>query len=238
MFREHLKWRKETFPIDPETVREELSKRKYMLVGKDKLGHPLVVVNQSLMGPHTYTDFNNCLLALVYAFEKLCSVKLEPAQKFTVIFNRENASLKNVDMEWAKAVGRLLQDNYPERLYLGLVSPTSMGFRGVWNVAKMFFDKRTVQKVQLLPKNSDLLQHVPSSMLLEELGGTNQHRYHIDDLLFPERDIANCSQHFLRTHQNQAIPRISSPRLRKGERLQREERKLKKRSESKKRKYS
>jgi hypothetical protein len=238
MLRANLRWRNEFLPIDPESVREELSKQKYKLVGKDKLGHPLIVVTQRFLGPHTYSDFRNCLMALIFAFEKLCSVKLDPAQKFTVIFNREGASLKNVDLEWAKAVGRLLQDNYPERLYVGLVSPTSIGFRSVWNVAKVFFDKRTVEKIHLLPSNKDLLEFVDSEALLEELGGTNKIPFVVDDLLYPERDPANCSPHFLRTHPPTLLSPPASNTRKAGETPRVQRRVEKKRNESKKRKYS
>ncbi len=134
LIEKHLAWRKETLPIHTSSVREELLKEKYVLMGKDKEGHSIIIINECKMGPHTYKSLKECTDALIFGLELLCTRKLGPLDKFVVIFNRNNSTNKNVDMEWAKLVGSILQNNYPERLHKAFVVPSSLFFRGVSRV--------------------------------------------------------------------------------------------------------
>jgi hypothetical protein len=55
------------------------------------------------------------------------------------------------DMNFIKAFVAVLSDNYPERLKRLILYPFPWWGRTIWSVASMFVDKRTQEKVVLLP---------------------------------------------------------------------------------------
>ena len=145
---EHLKWRKDTLPVDPQIVKEEIMKMKQVHVGRDKDGHPLFVLRGRLMGAHTYEDMENVKLSLAYIAEYVEHHVLGPLEMGTVLFSRLNATEKNFDQEWLKVVGGLLQAT-PREATQECCCASSLIYRGIWNVVKYFFDPITRGKIEL-----------------------------------------------------------------------------------------
>lgn len=183
----HLLWRENTFPIPPEEVRNELSKGKYMLMGLDKKSNPIILINEELLGQHTYDDFDSMLKGIVFAIDQICEKLLPPAGRFTVVFSRVSSSSKNLDIKWTMAVAELLQNNYPERLEKGLAVPTNFAFRTFWSMVKHFFDPATASKAVFLDDVSNLTEYIEPENLISALGGTFQMEFDVEKILYPER---------------------------------------------------
>lgn len=180
---EHLKWRKATLPIPADEVTDELKKGKYQLInGFDLNGHRTLVIHSKRMGKHTYTDFDNMVRAIVFALEKLCN-NIGPLETFTVIVSRIDSGRKNLDLDWAKGVAGVIQNNYPERLFKAMVTPVSFAFRGVWRIAKLFFDPITASKIELLASPEELKNWVPPAVLPVNLGGEYDEEFKVEDVL-------------------------------------------------------
>ena len=116
--------------------------RKYSIHGRDKAGRVVIIIFERNMGKHTYTDLNECTAALVFGLELLAQRVLGPMERFTVIFNRVGATKANIDLDWAKVVGQVLQNNYPERLAKAYVVPANFLFRGVRFIVIPYFSPR------------------------------------------------------------------------------------------------
>ena len=97
--------------------------------------------------------------------------------KFTIIYNRVDATTANTDIEWVKAMACALADHYPERMAKCLVMPADSVFRSVWKVAKVFFDPDTVEKIVMLATKEQLIEYVPLGQLLREVGGTDGYEF-------------------------------------------------------------
>ena len=75
-----------------------------------------------------------------------------------------------------KAMSSIDQNRYPETLGKLFVVNAPTVFAAVWKVAKKFLDKRTVDKISILPKGAaaqaELLKHIPAESLPIEYGGS------------------------------------------------------------------
>jgi len=194
LLQEHLAWRRANLPIGPEEVRAELSKEKYALLGYDKLGRRIIIIFERRLGKHTYTSIEECTKALIFGLERLFQEKLGPTEQFVVIFNRVGGTKQNVDLDWARVVGSILQNNYPERLGAAYVAPVNLLFRGLWRIASLFFDPKTANKIKLLGSTSELLNYIDSDNLLEELGGKLKYHFDIEESLGYKDYISPRSQ--------------------------------------------
>uniref|UniRef100_A0A146L3E2 CRAL/TRIO N-terminal domain-containing protein n=1 Tax=Lygus hesperus TaxID=30085 RepID=A0A146L3E2_LYGHE len=81
----HICWRNTMFPITPEEVREELSKEKINVVGRDRDGHIIVWIFSRNMGPNTYTSLHESIRSFVFGLERLETEVLGPYERFTVV---------------------------------------------------------------------------------------------------------------------------------------------------------
>lgn len=75
---------------------------------------------------------------------------------------------------FAKEVTRIDQDHYPEHLGTMLIINTPIMFKAVWQVVKLWLDKKTQTKIQVLGAHYQkrLLELVDADMLPHFLGGT------------------------------------------------------------------
>lgn len=179
----HLEWREKNLPIDPESVREEVLKEKFTLMGRDKKGQHIVWLFADKMGKSTYTHLDEAMKAIVFGLERLAAKELGPTDKFAVIFSRVGSGSDNLDMDWAKAIAGILQNNYPERLGATYVTPVSLSLRMLWKVARGFFDPKTADKIFLLGNPSELQDHITTENLLPQFAGTIEYQFDIDYIL-------------------------------------------------------
>ena len=68
----------------------------------------------------------------------------------------KGAPNESADINFIKTFVQILSDNYPERLKRLVIYPFPWFGRALWGVIKMFVDKRSQDKVVLLPGNSPL----------------------------------------------------------------------------------
>lgn len=110
--------------------------------------------------------------------------QLGPLEKITVIFSRIKSGRENTDLDWTKECGAVFQNHYPERLHVAAVAPINLVFRGIWQVAQLFFDPATRSKIVLAGNTKVFLNHVHEHDLAEEFGGKNKDRpLHVEDIL-------------------------------------------------------
>ena len=57
--RQHLEWRRSTFPIKYDEIKEELEKGKYVLRGLDRDGDVIIYIRGCLLGPDKYSSLEN-----------------------------------------------------------------------------------------------------------------------------------------------------------------------------------
>ena len=55
----------------------------------------------------------------------------------------------NLDLDLLKAVAKVLSDNSPETMEKALLYPCGLILRGLWQIAKWFFDPVTRSKVAM-----------------------------------------------------------------------------------------
>ncbi len=77
------------------------------------------------------------------------------------------------------AYRQVLSDNYPERLKRCVMFPFPWYGRAIWGVVRVFVDKRTQNKVMLLPASgleipADLLEHMDPKTMPTWIGGSCQ----------------------------------------------------------------
>jgi len=70
--------------------------------------------------------------------------------KATMLIDRTDFVSENSDVELVKNILKVLQDNYPERLYRCIVYPSGFVFFGIWNLIKFFLDPVTQEKVLII----------------------------------------------------------------------------------------
>ena len=179
----HLRWRQETFPIAFESVKADCACGKYVLCGRDKDGDVVVYLQGHEMGPHTYTTIEEHMKSVYFLLEIVCTEILDhPMDKFTIVYNRMEATTKNRDLKWAENIGKSLQQHYPERMKRAYVVPANVVFRALWSIVKIFFDPDTAEKVAFLSGPNELKKYIKDEQLPVELGGTCEYKYDVEHL--------------------------------------------------------
>jgi len=208
MLREHLEWRRRTFPITKERVISQIRKKKFVLTGFDRDGDPIIYIVGRRLGKHTYESLEEHMDSVYYMLEVVCSrLLLDAMSRFTIIYNRvgvdemeKETGLDTGDSDWVKEIGKTLAKQYPERMKMCIVVPTSRLFRWVWSVIKHFFDPVTVAKISFAGKNEDLLRFMTADNLVEDVGGTNTYIFdaeHIDTLaMVDDEEYVKRDRHF------------------------------------------
>mmetsp|Transcript_29333 Transcript_29333/g.38577 ORF Transcript_29333/g.38577 Transcript_29333/m.38577 type:complete len:231 (-) Transcript_29333:99-791(-) len=185
MLQNHIEWRKETLPVQKESIMNEAKKGICFLRGKTKQGYP-VIYARTRFQDKTNRDLDEALNGAVYVLEKAVEAMGEKKQteqgKLVLVMDRTDSTRANLDIELWKRIAHTAQDHYPERLHKVLIVPTTVLFRAVWKVFKWFLDPKTRAKVQVFANAEDLLEYIDASELVADLGGTNRSDFNIDDL--------------------------------------------------------
>jgi len=180
---DHIKWRQDIFPISFESIKEECSKGKYLLCGRDKEGSLVIYIQGHELGPHTYTSIEHHMESVFYLLEVVCSEILEdPLEKFTIVYNRVKVEKKNRDFAWAENIGKTLANHYPERMKRAYVIPANIIFRTLWGIAKVFFDPDTASKIAFVSGPTGLKKYIDVEQLPVELGGNLEYKFDVDHL--------------------------------------------------------
>ena len=114
-------------------------------------------------------------------------IKKMPADKtkLTLLVDRSDFSNENADIEFVKHVGKVFQDNYPERLHRCVVYPTNLVFVGLWNIIKWFFDPVTQAKIQPVLLLAGVQEFIDDEYVPASMGGLSHVKLNIDELEDP-----------------------------------------------------
>mmetsp|Transcript_79258 Transcript_79258/g.220331 ORF Transcript_79258/g.220331 Transcript_79258/m.220331 type:complete len:371 (-) Transcript_79258:19-1131(-) len=153
--------------------------------GWDRLGHPLLIWNGPQINAVRRSPEEVSLLAAA-ALEEACAVMeageasrirgMLPAwrlQKVTMILFLPKGS--EPDIRQVGKLLRLLQNQYPERLYKALIFPVGRLTPWFWSLVKPFLDARTTSKLVFLQGGDaprELQDHVAPEQLPSVFGGT------------------------------------------------------------------
>lgn len=181
----HLAWRSDpSNTVRKQDCLNEISKGKIYVHGYDKEGHPLIVFTSRL---------NNCKERDIQEMTKMAiwwletSLLLMPTDKtkYTLLVDRSNHKSENTDIELIRAVGKVFQDNFPERLFRCIVYPSGIVFYGIWNIVKYFLDPVTQQKVQPVLTLAGVQQHIDDEYIPISMGGKCAYVFNADDVVDP-----------------------------------------------------
>ena len=120
-----------------------------ILIGKDRCNRPLYLWRLKLLHPETTTE-ERLRKFLFYTLEE-GSRRMSPGvEKYTIIADFEGVGLRNININQLKEMAPVIQDCYPEKMYMVISVNINWILKSIWNIIKPFLDKTTVKKVILL----------------------------------------------------------------------------------------
>lgn len=193
MIQKEREWHNATFPVKKEDVGAAFLNGCFFPFGYATNGSPVVYMRGGLYDSNAATPEQYVLAAahiIEYALEQS---KFRPVAEggdgtrqvnVTVLVQSEAVAGQTgtgADMTFIKLFTKVLSDNYPERLRTLVIYPFPWYGRAIWGVAKVFVDKRTQDKVQLLSAQGSGKSFPPELLALVSLdqmptcvGGTNR----------------------------------------------------------------
>lgn len=170
MMMQRAEWARSTLPIPmSKGVREEMDKEKVVATSYNdlKTGCPIVVIRSRLFDPRKRCMDDSVRATIATVEQALAQSRTESV---CVYYDRTGFDLKrNLDIEFLRETIRVLSDNYPETLSSIYVYPTGGVFKAVWTMVAPLLNKRTRNKV-VMPKSMDeLLETIPTALVVEGL---------------------------------------------------------------------
>mmetsp|Transcript_11222 Transcript_11222/g.10836 ORF Transcript_11222/g.10836 Transcript_11222/m.10836 type:complete len:301 (+) Transcript_11222:75-977(+) len=163
-------WRSENLPIKTNEIVNELKKGKVYLHGQDKNKHALIVYRGRLNFPKE-RDIVEMIKMCIWWMETAIAALPEDKSQITFLFDRTGSSSTNMDVDFVKALAKVMQDNYPERLHKIILHPVGVLFYTGWAIAKFFIDKNTQDKVQPMLKFEGVKQFIDVDLIPRNMGG-------------------------------------------------------------------
>jgi len=173
---EHLAWRRATLPVLKSSCLNEFTKGKMFVHGVDKEGHPLIIYRAKLQVP-SERDMDEMLRMCTWWAEKVISMLPPDKSKATILVDRSDASLTNMDFEFVKAMAGIFQNNYPERLYRAIIYPSGIVFYTFWNLIKFFLDPVTQHKVQPVLTLAGVQEFIDDECIPSHMGGKSKYEF-------------------------------------------------------------
>lgn len=118
-------------------------------------------------------------------FDHLLAAMPRHKSKFTMIIDRTGATNENQDVEFLKAISKIFQPNFPDRLHRVIIYPTGIMFYGIWNIVQYFLSPTIREKVFPQITTQGCLQYVDSMYLPITMGGTSDYEPDVDKLQDP-----------------------------------------------------
>ena len=183
MLRAHIEWRKKVFPI-PRSYWEKdplFLNGAIFPHGRDKIGHPIIVVRSGLFCPNE-RNLDKCMMAAISCCMDLF-MKQGCVSKVTIVYDRQNFSMsQHLDKPLLKGLASLFSDNFPESLHAAYLYPCGFVLRGIWAVVQYFFDVKTRNKVYMLAGPESFKEHIDADQLISAVGGTSEFVFDIDTM--------------------------------------------------------
>mmetsp|Transcript_31886 Transcript_31886/g.79955 ORF Transcript_31886/g.79955 Transcript_31886/m.79955 type:complete len:548 (+) Transcript_31886:173-1816(+) len=173
LFNSYAEWERTYQPhdIDPASVDGLIKSRLAYVGGRDKEGHPAIVINVNKFDPKAYPH-ETFLRYVVYILEAAIKTMLPPVEKYTIVSDFTGFKLSMVDYDLIKMIINTLGDYYPERMGATLLMNYPFSLHAIWAVVKPWIDPVSREKIQFVSKRSKLMEFFNEDELVEELGGT------------------------------------------------------------------
>ena len=153
--------------------------------GETKLGVPIVVIKASNVQLDSLT-LEEIIRFNIYFIEKVLAA--HPFEVYSVIFDYEGLSMKNVNWSWLKELLHVWNDFYPECSNVEYFINMPFVFKAVWSFVKPFLTQRAKSAIQLLGSDykTVLVGAIEPDELQKCYGGSN------DWVLDKSTDINEC----------------------------------------------
>lgn len=161
--------------LHPVMCENELRTGKSFFYKYDKEGRPIVYIRARLHDPSMCDPLENqryCVLMMEYGKRLL----RPPGETVTLVFDMNNASVRNIDIKSVLFMVQTLQSCYPESLGKVLIYKSTWLVNGAWKMVRPFMDPITASKVYFI-KPEELTEHIREEDLPREYGGKDPFEY-------------------------------------------------------------
>ncbi|KAJ3103814.1 hypothetical protein HDU97_009819 [Phlyctochytrium planicorne] len=155
-----------------EDFSDVLAVGKLTIHGFDMDGNPIAIWKQARHRPDDF-GLERDMRFMIYCIEKAKKEGLFK-EKMTMIIDRIGMTNHNFDSPLMKTLLSTLQAHYPEHLARLFVFPKNMLLSVGWNVAKVFLDAETIDRVKILTEDEHkncLQQYITKENLFKRFGG-------------------------------------------------------------------
>ncbi|KAF4686423.1 hypothetical protein FOZ60_005298 [Perkinsus olseni] len=186
LIKEHVEFRRTYGPIENMRPHEDfphaLASKAWKFAGVTRCGHPFAVFKaKNIVPKDIHGGLTEYIKYLAYNLDSLGKTADSiPGSdgKLVVLIDLEGWSVsRNADMSFARQFIRLAQDEFPERLYAGILVNCPFVFTAFWRVMKPCLDSQTKEKIDILGADfHDTLvsRFLDKEQLEAEYGGTHR----------------------------------------------------------------
>ena len=155
MLRAARQWHSANFPSKLKEIIPALKTCCIFAHGQALDGTPALYFRSALYDSKAATPMQYTLAA-AYVIDTVLAITNQPAVTVIVcVAQVPGAPNEGADLNFIKSFIKVLSDNYPERLRRLVLYPFPLFGRVVWSIVKHFVDKRSQEKVVLLPGDGD-----------------------------------------------------------------------------------
>lgn len=144
---------------------------------RDKSMRPIIVVQSDLILKNS-DKIDAIVAATTYFLDHVTTKAMIPGkiESWVALFDLSNVGSTQISNKNIQQVVKVMQRNYPGRLYRFFGIEVTMLFRAMWAVAHKFVDDFTKQKMSIHGEKSDyapeILKIVSEDCLQKKYGGT------------------------------------------------------------------
>ena len=177
MLRAARQWHTTNFPSKLKEIIPALKTGCIFAHGQALDGTPTLYFRSALYDSKAATAMQYTLAAAYVIDNILASTNQSAVTVIVCVAQVPGAPNEGADLNFIKSFVKVLSDNYPERLRRSVLYPFPLFGRVVWSIVKLFVDKRSQEKVVLLPGDGDgnlpeqLLNYVDRSAVPQCCGG-------------------------------------------------------------------
>ncbi|KAJ3219164.1 hypothetical protein HDU67_002497 [Dinochytrium kinnereticum] len=168
-WREGYKWS----TLLDEDFSDESKVGKLSIFGHDLDGHPIAVWKQARHRPDDF-GLERDIRYIIYTVEKAKKMGIVK-DRISLIIDRIGMTNHNFDSPLMKTLLSTFQTYYPDHLARLFVFPKNMLLSVGFNVAKVFLDLETVERIKILTEEEHkhcLMQYIDKEKLFKRFGGT------------------------------------------------------------------
>eukprot|EP00112_Aurelia_sp_Birch-Aquarium-sp1_P009477 Seg2078.8 transcript_id=Seg2078.8/GoldUCD/mRNA.D3Y31 product="Motile sperm domain-containing protein 2" protein_id=Seg2078.8/GoldUCD/D3Y31 len=179
-----LRWR-ESFGIN-DLLERNIDRRLFEIGflyphNVDRNGNPLILFHTKLYRKDAHNP-QEVKKLVAFGLERLS--REYPGGKVTLIFDMQDSSLANMDMDMIKFLITSFQIYYPSMLEYLIVLEMPWILSAAWKIVKTWLSTEGISKIKFVNKTEILAQYVDADQLLTTMGGTDAFKYQYPPQLF------------------------------------------------------